>query len=294
MFDLKDLRMMGLLTEDDWFVFHAARDCNNKKLNDNQLLRVYGAHARTEVPELVVELKHEGLDISPDMLLAIAQAMDHQWAQHGEFPCDPERRPEPYNPHRIPVVVRNAMVRTHLPWQTLEDMRNLVKRYRGDFLRAELQAADKLDHMSEQIFADLLRAERQQAVVTRICVNPACGQVARTTLEQAVAAIEKYHLLPQPGQPWSGKLFTPHQRCATCRALGRTAPKEERPRREFHNRSGRRGLAALCEAPRAKRGLEAAAMKLKSPPPPAPEPEPQPESVPPSSIISIPAKSPEA
>jgi hypothetical protein len=258
-FDLKDLQAVGLLTEYDRFVNHAVKDEDGKELTENQILRCYGAEFTGTVRGLVQELTREGLNISPDYIGMVAQAMRHQWEQIGRFPLDPEKRPEPFNRTELPLVVRNQLVRTNIPWETLDAMRDLVRRYRGDFLRADLEASGK-EFYSDQTFADLLRAERQQPVVTRVCINSGCGQLARTSLEQAVAAIEKYRLLPQSGQPWSGKLFTPHQRCMNCRSQGRRETAAASPRHTAEGRRPRRQAAFAClhDDPRARRALEQA------------------------------------
>jgi hypothetical protein len=289
MFDVKDLIATGLLVQDQ-FAAHAVKDERDALFSPNQCLRAYGAEYTCMVRPFVMELEREGIVVSPDYVSMVAQAMRHQWEQTGRFPFDVERRPEPFDPHALPLVVRNALVRTHIPWETLEAMRDLVRRYNGDFLRAELAASGK-EFYSDQVFADMLRAERQQPVVTRICINPGCGQLARTTLEQAVAAIEKYHLLPQPGQAWSGKLFTPHQRCLTCRSQGRREQPASQPRTARGPRRNRpaRAFACLHDDPRARRALEGAA-----PAPPAAESSDAPSDVVASGVVLIPAQTTEA
>jgi len=293
MFEKRDLITMGLLSEDDEFVHNNARDKHGKKLSTNQCLRAYGARAHTEIPEFVAELVREGISISTDTVLAVATAMEHQWSSSSVFPFDPELKTESYDPHRVPMVVRNALVKVFIPYQTLDNLRYIMRVYRGEVLREQLQAAGKLDYTSEQVFTDMLRAERQQPVCSRICINPACGRAARTNVEQAATSVIKYELLPIAGQPWSGKTFTPHQRCVNCRTLGRTAPAmTDQPHTNNHGRgSARRPFRGGSM----REKLQAALAKPPVTPAPTPEPEtsmsvPAPE----LQTITVPAETPEA
>jgi len=294
MFEKRDLVTMGLLSADNVFLQTNARDANGKMLSVNQCLRAYGARAHTEIPEFVTELAREGVSISTDTVLAVATAMEHQWSESAAFPFDPELRTEAYDPHRVPMVVRNALIKVFIPYQTLCDLRNLMRIYRGEVLQEQLQAAGKLDYTREQVYADLLRAERQQPVCSRICINPACGRAARTNVEQAATSILKYELLPIAGQLWSGKTFTPHQRCVNCRTLGRTAPAmTDQPHTNSHGRgSARRPFRGGSM----REKLQAALAKPPVTPAPTPEPVMEPTSVPTPTqqVVTVPAETLEA
>jgi hypothetical protein len=292
MFEKRDLITMGLLSADGVFLQANVRDNHGRMLSVNQCLRAYGARAHTEIPEFVAELVREGISISTDTVLAVATAMEYQWAESSAFPFDPELKTESYDPHRVPMVVRNALVKVFIPYQTLANLRDIMRIYRGEVLREQLQAADKLENMSEQVFADMLRAERQQPVCSRICINPACGRAARTNVEQAATSILKYELLPVVNQPWSGKTFTPHQRCVNCRTLGRTTATSDQPH-NGHGRSARRPFRGGSMREKLQ-----AALAAKPPVTPAPEPEPvtEPTSVPTptSQVVTVPAETLEA
>jgi hypothetical protein len=204
----------GFLTDDHYFVGAAARDLNGCPLAEHQLLRLYGGVILREIAETLVELRNEGLMLNEALASNIAASMELQWKEHDRFPGDCERPPQPYIEGIIPLVVRGAMVREYLPYRTLSDMRDLIDRYEGKHLRRQLEAS--CTTIDEDTFARLLRTEQKQPVVVRNCQNPSCKQLVKTTLEQAVAAIRHFHLLPEVGQPFAGKFFNPHAKCMTC------------------------------------------------------------------------------
>lgn len=293
MFEKRDLVAMGLLSEDDEFVHNNARDKNGKKLSVNQCLRAYGARCHTEIPVLCEELQREAVDISSDMILAIAQAMEYQWAATS-FPFDPEAKTEPYDPSRVPLVVRNAIVRVFIPYETPADLKRILRIYTGEELKERLKATGTIERTSEHVFLAMLRAERAQPVVVRLCINPQCGRRAVTTVEHVATSTVKYHL-DSTVDTWSGKLYTPHQRCVNCRALGKTVPAPT----EFAGSSNRnRGGQRRFRGGSLRDKLQAA-LAPKAPPEPTPEPEPEmlmsvPVPAPEPQTITVPAETPEA
>ena len=288
MFERCDLITMKLLSDDDVFQHINARDRNGKMLSVNQCLRAYGARCHTEIPEFCVELQREKIDISSDMVLAIAQAMEYQWAA-SSFPFDPEAKTEAYDPSRVPLVVRNAIVRVFIPYETPTDLKRILRIYTGEELKERLRATGKLERTSEHVYLSLLRAERAQPVVVRLCINPLCGRRAITTVEHVATSTVKYDL-DSTTPTWSGKLYTPHQRCVNCRALGKTAPAPTESAAANRNRGQRRFRGGSL------RDKLQAALAPKAPPPePTPEPE-TPMSVPAPELqtITVPAETPEA
>ena len=222
----------GLLTEDHFFIGSNARDLNGQPLMEHQLLRLYGGVVLREVAETLVELRNEGLMMNEALASNIAAAMEIQWKEHDRFPGDTDRPPQPYSEGSLPLVVRSSMVREYLPYRTMSDMQDLIDRYEGKHLRWQLEASCTM--VDEDTFARLLRTEQKQPVVVRTCQNPQCKTLVKTSLEQAVAAIRHFHLLPALGQPFAGKFFNPHAKCMACNrdrswmkpVHGKFAPKE--------------------------------------------------------------------
>ena len=207
----------GYLTEDHWFNPAAARDLNDVVLTSNQCLRLYGGFVRYEVLNVIAELNHDrhnAVAMNQGLAELISAAMEVQWREHNRFPGDTATEPEPYSEGVLPMVVKNAQVREHLPHKTLADLDDLEARYDGRHLRERL-TAEQQDVNDEQFMA-LLRIERQQPVVVRQCRNPLCNATVVTTLDQAVTSIRRHGLRPEVGKTFSGKFFTPHTTCPTC------------------------------------------------------------------------------
>ena len=212
--NVRSLVTDGLLTEDGLFIGSNARDMTGKPIEENQLLRLYGGVVLRELSATLIELRQENLELNEALASNIAGAMEAQWERHDRFPGDVERLPQPYIEGSVPIVVRNSMVREYLGYRTVNDMQHLVDIFEGVVLREQLAA--RCVDVTEEQFARQLRVEQRQPVVVRWCQNSACKNKVVTRVDQAVAAIRRFGLMPVKGQPFSGKFFNPHAKCLNC------------------------------------------------------------------------------
>lgn len=236
----------GFLTEDIWVV--PLRTTDGEVLTPRQALRVYGHTKRASLPDGLGELCDPSMEarpvhVVPDDAYAFTAAMDAQWREHDVFPYDTAQVPEKYDSLRMPAVVKRAMDRVLLPFNTKEDLLNLVRRYRGDF-----------DDCTKD--AQAMWALHKQHVIRRVCGEDTCNELVAMSLRAAVVYIEKYGLLPEEtlkefGLKTDGyayrpsKRFRPHSLCTKCadrqqegrqRAQGCDAPAKEQPRSHTSSR----------------------------------------------------------
>jgi hypothetical protein len=203
---------MGLLDLEKFL--RPVKDRQGKFLRPDQCLRVAGFTRIADVPSVLTDLQGPREEwpivLTGDDCYAIMEACWVQWREHGVFPYDTARCPEPHKDHVLPSVVKASMVRKHLPTDTREDLAYLIRLHDGAEL--EKDVGPRGDPIPAREWDRMLRDIQRSPVETRLCRRTGCNEKVVTTVRAARNSIRVYNLIPEKGQ-FSGAFFRAHTLC---------------------------------------------------------------------------------
>jgi hypothetical protein len=211
-FTVEQLQELGLLDE-NLFV-RPLKDLQGKFLRPDQELRVAGFTRIADVGSVLRDLQGDREDwpivLKPDQCYPFTAACWVQWREHNVFPHDTARCPEPHKDHILPSVVKESMVRIHIPYDSREDLQHILRLFSGEELA--LEVGPRGESVPARQWDRMLQDIQRSPIETRLCRFRGCNEKVVTTVAAARNAIKVYGLIPADNR-FASAFFRTHTLC---------------------------------------------------------------------------------